>query len=102
MILSKRLVRRVIVTQKMASMMSDKDLTSRLKEEGHDEIADLMGNLNITVDIFNSFFKSVKESSDVAKTTGQSINSAAAETASATHEINSNVESLRKQFDVLD
>jgi len=102
MILSRRLVRRVIVTQKMASMMSDKDLTSRLKEEGHDEIADLMGNLNITVDIFNSFFKSVKESSDVAKTKGQSINSAAAETASATHEINSNVESLRKQFDVLD
>jgi len=102
MILSRRLVRRVIVTQKMASMMSDKDLTSRLKEEGHDEIADLMGNLNITVDIFNRFFKSVKESSDVAKNKGQSISSAAAETASATHEINSNVESLRKQFDILD
>lgn len=102
MILSKRLVRRVIVTQKMASSMSDKNLTHRLKVEGHDEIAAFMENLNITVDIFNSFFTSVKESSDVAKSKGQLISSAAAETASATHEINANVESLKKQFDVLD
>ncbi len=102
MILSKRLVRRVIVTQKMASSMSDKNLIHRLNVEGHDEIAALMENLNITVDIFNSFFTSVKESSDVAKSKGQLISSAAAETASATHEINSNVESLKKQFDVLD
>lgn len=102
MFLSRQLISRVTKTQNMASRLAEKDLTRKMKEEGHDEITDLMKNLNHTVDILNNFFKAVKETSEVAQSKGRLISSAASDTASATHEINSNVESLRKQFGTLD
>lgn len=96
-----RLVGRIKTVQKMALKLSDRDLTFKTDEKSKDEAGDLIRSLNDTIGVFNDFFLVVKKTATIAREFGQNINNSASETAAATHEINSNIDSLGKQFGLL-
>lgn len=100
-IMTSRITHRVKTLQKITSQLAIKDFTSNFQEQGNDEIACLSRDLNETISILSKFLSSVKQTSSITQRTGVEINNSAGATATATYEISSNVDSLRKQFDNL-
>jgi methyl-accepting chemotaxis protein len=98
---TKRIVSRIKILQGLSSKMSEKDFSMEVNTKAKDEVGELTIDLNATIHVLSDLFSSLKESALDAKNAGQTINNAAGETASATHEIRSNIESLNKQFDQL-
>lgn len=96
-----RITKRVRKLQKMSGKLSQKDFTADIASAalGSDEISDLAKSLSDTVINLSSFLEGVKASSWQNLEFSQSISNAATDTASATHQISSNIESLTKQFD---
>ncbi|NLL99839.1 MAG: hypothetical protein GX220_00060 [Treponema sp.] len=88
--------------QIIADKLSERDLTFKAEEKSNDEAAVLVHTLNDTISILNDFFVVVKKTAEKARDFSSTINTSAMETASATHEINSNIESLGRQFVLLD
>lgn len=97
----KKITRRVQTLQRLALRLSDKDFTTDLSSamHGNDEINGLARSLDKTLKDLSSFLESVKKSSLENVDIGNSISDAAQNTASATNEISSNIDGLRKQFD---
>src|SRR5574344_566953 len=95
--------KRISEIRKMTEDLSEKDFTvsTKISSKNKDEVSDLQSDLNKTVSHLNDVFVNVKKSARIAQNFGQSINGSAEETAAATHEINSNIESMTKQFDTL-
>ncbi len=98
---TKRIVSRIKILQSLSSRMSDKDFSMEVQALAKDEVGELTTDLDTTIHVLSDLFSSLKESALAAKNDGQAINNAAGETASATHEIRSNIESLNKQFEQL-
>lgn len=88
--------------QVMTTKLSERDLTFKANEKSNDEAGILVQQINDTVGVLNDFFVVVKKTAENAKIFGQDINASAMETATATHEINSNIESLGRQFTFMD
>lgn len=101
-VLISKLLDRFKKIQTMATKLSERDLTFKADEKDNDEASALVHTLNDTIGILNDFFVVVKKTAESAKSFGQSINASALETAAATHQINSNIESLGNQFNILD
>ncbi len=100
-ILVTQLIKKFQKIQVIAGKLADRDLTYKAEVKGNDEVAVMVNNLNETIGILNDFFLVVKKTAESARESGEGINSSAAETASASHEINSNIEALGRQFDML-
>lgn len=100
-ILVSQLIKKFQKIQLIAGKLADRDLTYKAEVKGNDEVAVMVNSLNETIGILNDFFLVVKKTAESARESGEGINSSAAETASASHEINSNIDALGRQFDML-
>ncbi len=96
-----RITRRVKLLKNASTKLAQKDFTVDISNitKGKDEISSLAVTLSDTIKDLSSFLEIVKDSSLQNVDLGEDISLAAHSTASATHEIRSNIESLRKQFD---
>ena len=73
------------------------DLTVRLPVSGHDEITDLSKYFNRTIEKIGVSIKTVEGSSEIMQSVGEELASNMTETASAVHQINANIESVKQQ-----
>jgi len=73
------------------------DLTVRLPVVGYDEITDLSNYFNQTIEKIGTSVKTVEDSSEVMQGVGEELASNMTETASAVHQINANIESVKQQ-----
>ena len=73
------------------------DLTVRLPVAGHDEITDLSNYFNQTIEKIGTSVKAVEDSSEVMQNVGEELASNMTETASAIHQINTNIEGVKQQ-----
>ncbi|MCQ2580081.1 MAG: methyl-accepting chemotaxis protein [Treponemataceae bacterium] len=98
---TRRITWRVKALQNASTKLAQKDFTVDISDitKGKDEISSLATTLSDTIRDLRSFLEVVKDSSYQNVSLGENISMAAHDTASATHEIRSNIESLRKQFD---
>lgn len=99
--ITRKVVRRINKLQDLTSKLSQKDFSMRIDATDNDEIYELSEDLNSTVGILNDFLITVKKTAADAEQSGHSINDSAISTATATHEINANTESLGKLVDKL-
>ncbi len=99
--ITRRITKRIRRIQDMTGKLSLKDFSVRMEASGNDEICNLTGDLNNTVSILNDFLITVKKTAADADAAGRSINNSAASTAAATHQIDSNIESLNVQVEKL-
>ena len=75
----------------------DGDLTVRLPVTGNDEITDLSEYFNQTIEKIGASVKTVSENSNSMEAIGEELASNMTETASAIHQINSNIEGVKQQ-----
>ena len=83
----------------MSSELASKDFTTVIAPSGSTEMKALMNNMNGMVDEINKFFIVVKKTAAKAISSGYTINDSSISTASATNEINANIESISKEFE---
>ncbi len=91
---------RVKKLENVSGQLALKDFSCKLDSLhfGSDEISGLARTLSDTINHLNDFLEMVKVSSSENAELGSSIDLAAQNTASAIHQINASIESLRKQF----
>ncbi len=85
----------------VAGKIAARDLTVSVNDRIRDEIGELSGHLNDTMDSLNAFMNEVKRTANEATGMSGSIDDAAAEVTAASTQITSNIGSLRQQFDRL-
>jgi len=73
------------------------DLTVRLPVTGHNEITDLSKYFNQTIEKIGASVKAAGDSSNALQRVGEELASNMTETASAIHQINANIESVKQQ-----
>lgn len=100
--MTRTIIKRIKNLQKVSRSLLQKDLTVQAEIKGKDEVAELANDINTTIKELESVIQQAKQASKDATNSGDTIKSSATQTAAATHEINSNIESLRKQFNKLD
>ena len=98
LIITTRVSKRIIKTQKTTSTLAEKDFSVKIVPEGNDETMKLMENLGNMVNQVNEFFTMVKLTAKKALTAESSINESANSTAEATAQIDSNIDEINKQF----
>lgn len=98
LIITTRVSKRIIKTQKTTSTLAEKDFSVKIVPEGNDETMKLMENLGNMVHQVNEFFTMVKLTAKKALTAESSINESANSTAEATAQIDSNIDEINKQF----
>lgn len=102
MVITRAITRRIKALQKVSKSLLQKDLTVQAKIKGKDEVEDLAKDLNITIQELEAVIQHAKTAAQEAAESGNTIKSSATQTAAATHQIKTNIESLRKQFSNLD
>ena len=102
MVITRAITRRIKALQKVSKSLLEKDLTVQAKIKGKDEVEDLAKDLNITIQELEAVIQHAKEAAKEASESGDTIRNSATQTAAATHQIKTNIESLRKQFSNLD
>mgnify|MGYP002512845296 FL=1 len=85
----------------LSSALAEKDFTVDIKPDGSNEMRDLMSNVNGMINEINDFFIIVKKTAAKAISTGYSINDSATSTAAASTQINANIESITKEFEMI-
>ena len=102
MVITRAITRRIKALQKVSKSLLHKDLTVQAKIKGKDEVEDLAKDLNITIQELEAVIQHAKEAAKEASESGDTIRNSATQTAAATHQIKTNIESLRRQFSNLD
>ncbi|MBO5435738.1 methyl-accepting chemotaxis protein [bacterium] len=102
MVITRAITRRIKALQKVSKSLLQKDLTVQAKIKGKDEVEDLAKDLNITIQELEAVIQHAKEAAKEASESGDTIRNSATQTAAATHQIKTNIESLRRQFSNLD
>ena len=102
MVITRAITRRIKALQKVSKSLLEKDLTVQAKIKGKDEVEDLAKDLNITIQELEAVIQHAKEAAKEASESGDTIRNSATQTAAATHQIKTNIESLRRQFSNLD
>ncbi len=95
------IARRIISIREMSKSLAKKDFTISIDTNGSTEMQDLMNNMNNMVSELNSFLLIVKKTASKAISSGYQINDSANSTAAATTEIDANIESITKEFDMI-
>lgn len=98
-IITGRIVRRIKKVRDISGLLREKDFTVEVNPNGSDEMADLMMNMNQMVTELNGFLTIVKTTAARAIDSGAKISDSANSTATATTQIDSNIESITKEFD---
>jgi methyl-accepting chemotaxis protein len=100
-IVTRKIVRRIFNAGKMSTELANRNLAIQIKDTEKDEVGDLIRALNTSFSSLNELVSKIKEEALVVDGFGQRIRFSADNTASASHEIRSNIESLTHQFQVL-
>lgn len=95
------IAKRIISIRDMSKALSKKDFTLSIDSNGSAEMQDLMQNMNNMVSELNDFLLVVKKTASKAISSGYQINDSANSTAAATTEIDANIESITKEFDLI-
>ncbi|MCF0241211.1 MAG: hypothetical protein HUK25_01150 [Treponema sp.] len=93
--------RHIVSVRNMSKGLAKKDFTLNIKPQGSGEMQDLMLNMNNMVSELNAFLLVVKKTASRAISSGYQINDSANSTAAATTEIDANIESITKEFDLI-
>lgn len=99
--LSHNIVKRVKTLDGVSDGLAQKNLTVSSAVFGHDEISNLMRNLNTTIAQLNEFILVVKKNASHVLSSGFQINNSIEETAAAINQIDRNISSMTVQFDQL-
>lgn len=83
------------------AQVAERDLSVRATVSGNDEIADLGGFLDGTLDVLCEFMESVQSAVDKADALKDGLASGTAESASALNQISHNIDGLTKEFERL-
>ena len=97
-IVTSKISKRIIKVRNVTSTLAEKDFTTSLKPEGSDEMHMLMNNINDMVQQLNTFFVLVKSTAKKALNSESIINESANSTAVASTQIDSNIDSMKKEF----
>lgn len=84
----------------MSATLKKKDYTLRLDESGHDELAQLAKDFNATFGMICEALRAISRNAAEMETTGVTLSSEMETTASASNEINSNIENIKLQTDM--
>ncbi|MFP4152714.1 MAG: methyl-accepting chemotaxis protein [Alkalispirochaeta sp.] len=95
------LARRVAMVEETMERVAQRDLSVRARISGRDEIADLGGYLDKTLDVIAEFFASVRSAVNNAEELKDGLSAGSTESASAVNEITHNIASIRTEFDRL-
>ncbi|MBP5520084.1 MAG: HAMP domain-containing protein [Treponema sp.] len=93
-----KIAKRIIKVKNVTDTLAEKDFSARIEPEGSDEMHLLMTNLNNMVHQINSFFLLVKSTAKKALDAEASINESANSTATATAQIDSNIDEINRKF----
>ena len=99
--ISRNIIKRVRKIDGISESLAEKDLTVHTDILGHDEIANLMFNLNKTISDLNEFILVVKNNAAGVKSSGFEINNSINETAVAITQIDRSVSAMTTQFEQL-
>ena len=98
---TRRFAGRVRKIELAMSRVADRDITVRANATGKDEIAGLGTFLDRTLDGIAEFVRSVRKAVEKANELKDGLSSGSTESASALHEISSNINSIATEFDRL-
>ena len=96
-----RIARRIENVRDISGKLKQKDFTVSIAPSGSNEMHDLMNNINDMVSELNDFLLVVKKTASKAISSGYQINDSANSTAAATTQIDANIESITKEFDMI-
>ena len=97
-LVTSRISKRIVKVKNITSTLAEKDFTANVKPEGNDEMLLLMTNINNMVTQINNFFLLVKSTAKKALDSEALINESANTTATATSQIDTNIDKMNKQF----
>ena len=97
-LVTSRISKRIVKVKNVTSTLAEKDFTANVKPEGNDEMLLLMTNINNMVTQINNFFLLVKSTAKKALDSEALINESANTTATATSQIDTNIDKMNKQF----
>ena len=98
LLFSRRLSRRVQSIEDAMSRVADRDVSVRAEIPGHDELAELGGFLNRTLDVFSDFLLSVQRAVEDAESLKDGLSTGSAQSAASLHEISRNIDSMTGEF----
>jgi len=98
LLVTTRVSKRIIKIRNMTSTLAEKDFSVKLTPEGSDEMRLLMTNINNMVHQVNDFFLLVKSTAKKALDSESYINESANSTASASAQIDANIDEINKRF----
>lgn len=101
-VFGRRLTARVASIESTMARVADRDISVRATIEGRDELAELGGSLNGTLEVFSGFLASVRRAVEHAEALKDGLSTGATESASALHEISRNIDSITGEFSKLD
>ena len=97
-LVTSRISKRIVKVKNITSTLAEKDFTANVKPEGNDEMLLLMTNINNMVTQIKNFFLLVKSTAKKALDSEALINESANTTATATSQIDTNIDKMNKQF----
>ena len=97
-----RITKRIKTLRDASQKLSDKDFRVRLLDKHRDEVGDLTRDITGTVEALDGILQEVKHGADIAVQFGKTYEGAATQTAAATHQIRMSIESLNRQFELLE
>ncbi len=98
LIVTTKVSKRIIKVRNMTTTLADKDFTVNISPEGSDEMRLLMSNINNMVKQINEFFLLVKSTAKKALNAESSITESAGRTAEASTMIDTNIDTINKNF----
>ena len=93
-----KISKRIIKVKDVTSTLAEKDFTANVNPEGSDEMHMLMANISDMVTQINNFFLLVKSTAKKAIDAEAIINESANSTATASTQIDSNIDEMSKKF----
>ena len=97
-----KITKRIMTLRDASKKLSDKNFTVKLSDKRKDEVGDLTRDLHETVSTLDSILQDVKHGAAIAVQFGNTYEGAATQTAAATHQIRTSIESLNRQFELLE
>ena len=97
-----KVIARIHLVRDASDRLSDGDLCVSLSDKSDDEVGELVRDIQKTAESLKGIIHEVKVTANVALDFGNEFNSTSAETAEATHQIRTNIESLNRQFNELE
>ena len=97
-----KITKRIMTLRDASKKLSDKDFRVVLSDIRKDEVGDLTRDLKGTVEALDGILQEVKHGADIAVQFGNTYEGAATQTAAATHQIRTSIESLNRQFELLE